>query len=251
MVAWIGPAISAGASLLGGWMNSRATDKANAANLANQQAHADRQIALQKKFAQEGIRWRVEDAKKAGIHPLYALGAQTPSYTPVSASFNQSANTSMGSAMANAGQDIGRAINATRTGSERMDAYTKSVQALNLKNLELDTQIKETALASSVQRLRQQSNPPIPGVVPEADKYEERPKLSIGGVPWQTSPGNTPGKAAEDQYQDVGNIFAVDNLWRDYWLNNGGQPETLFGIAKHFFNRADAAIRRAPLYGRR
>lgn len=36
-----------------------------------------RQIAEQERFARNQIQWRVEDAKQAGIHPLYALGAST------------------------------------------------------------------------------------------------------------------------------------------------------------------------------
>lgn len=43
---------------------------------------AKKQAALQKEFAQSGVQWRVEDAKKAGIHPLAALGFQGTSYTP-------------------------------------------------------------------------------------------------------------------------------------------------------------------------
>lgn len=42
-----------------------------------------KQIDYQKEYAQNGIQWRVADAKKAGLHPLYALGANTPTYTPV------------------------------------------------------------------------------------------------------------------------------------------------------------------------
>lgn len=40
-------------------------------------------IALQREFAQNGIRWRVDDAKAAGLHPLAALGASSASYSPV------------------------------------------------------------------------------------------------------------------------------------------------------------------------
>lgn len=47
-------------------------------------AEAKRQENLQREFAQNGIRWRVEDARAAGIHPLAALGASGASYTPVS-----------------------------------------------------------------------------------------------------------------------------------------------------------------------
>lgn len=32
---------------------------------------------FQREFAQNGISWKVADAKRAGIHPLYALGAST------------------------------------------------------------------------------------------------------------------------------------------------------------------------------
>lgn len=46
---------------------------------------------LQKEFAQNSIQWRVDDAKKAGIHPLYALGAQGASYTPQSLDFQAQA----------------------------------------------------------------------------------------------------------------------------------------------------------------
>ncbi len=52
-----------------------------------------------------GIQWRVEDAKKAGLHPLYALGANTASYTPVSQD-----SSAMGNAVADAGAYLGKAV---------------------------------------------------------------------------------------------------------------------------------------------
>lgn len=42
--------------------------------LQNQQ-----QEQLSKEFAQHGVQWRVDDAKRAGIHPLAALGFNSPS----------------------------------------------------------------------------------------------------------------------------------------------------------------------------
>lgn len=42
----------------------------------------DANYNAQKEFAQMGIRWKVADAKAAGIHPLYALGANTVSFSP-------------------------------------------------------------------------------------------------------------------------------------------------------------------------
>jgi hypothetical protein len=43
----------------------------------------EQQLQYQKDFAQQGVTWRVADAKKAGIHPLAALGANTISYAPM------------------------------------------------------------------------------------------------------------------------------------------------------------------------
>ena len=39
------------------------------------------QMGLSEEMARMGIRWRVEDAKAAGLHPMAALGASTPTYS--------------------------------------------------------------------------------------------------------------------------------------------------------------------------
>lgn len=88
-----GAAISAAGSLLGGRKQSKATEAANDAN-----------IRYQKEFAQQGIRWRVEDAQKAGIHPLYAINANVPTFSPTVVA------DPMGNAVAQAGQAIGRGV---------------------------------------------------------------------------------------------------------------------------------------------
>ncbi len=51
-------------------------------NMNNQNKLAQRQEDLQREFAQNSIQWRVNDAKKAGIHPVAALGSQGISYNP-------------------------------------------------------------------------------------------------------------------------------------------------------------------------
>lgn len=75
----------------------------------------DREYGRQKEFAQNGITWRVEDAKRAGIHPLYAIGANTPTYSPQAA-----VGTDFG--LSAAGQNIGRAIEAGQTARQRAAA---------------------------------------------------------------------------------------------------------------------------------
>lgn len=116
----IAGAIGAGASLLGGLKGSKDAQKARESD-----------AALQREFAQYGIRWRVEDAKAAGLHPLYAMGAQSlPSFQP---SFQTD---TMGPAIADAGQNVARAIGAQMTAEERQQ------HALGLRLLE--SQIAET-----------------------------------------------------------------------------------------------------------
>lgn len=138
-------AIAAGSSIIGGILGGKEKDK-------------DRKLS--KEFAQQGIRWKVEDAKAAGLHPLAALGAQTTSYAPVSAG-----SSDLGSGLAQAGQDISRGINATRTAGERVDAYTKTVRDLDITNRGLQNEL----LASQIAKINQAGTPPaLPGAT---DRY--------------------------------------------------------------------------------
>jgi len=132
--------IGAGASLASGFFGSNEKEK-------------DRK--LQKEFAQSGIQWKVEDAKKAGIHPLAALGAQTTSYAPVSVG-----GPSIASGLASAGQDISRAVDATRGSGARLDAYQKTIQDLNVQRMGLENQL----LGSQIAKINSVGvPPPMPG----------------------------------------------------------------------------------------
>lgn len=188
----LGGLISAGASLLGGLMGKSSADDAREAQMAMN----ERNIALQKEFAQHGIRWKVEDAKAAGIHPIYALGGSTSSFTPVSSNF--ASDTSLPNAMAAAGQDIGRAVNATRSQTERVDAFTKTAQALQLENMGLQNDVLRTEIASKTGRLVQQQNPPMPApgdnwLIPGAPQsgpaspFKNMPLQRTTADPWKTS----------------------------------------------------------------
>jgi len=128
--------------------------------LANQHAQEEAQrmrnqdIAYQKEFAQHGIRWRVEDAKAAGLHPLSALGAAGASYTPGAIPVMQpSPDNSMTEGLGRAGIDIGRAYLASQTSTER------SAADLQLKLLSAQvqrTEVETAAIASAEQRAWQQ-----------------------------------------------------------------------------------------------
>lgn len=111
--------------------------------------------AMQKEFAQNGIRWKVADAQAAGIHPLYAMGANTVAFNPVS-----TGDTSIGSALSSFGQDVSRSIHATRTSRERDDAIAKSalMDSLKVRNQELQNDL----LSVQIAKLGASPNPPMP-----------------------------------------------------------------------------------------
>lgn len=201
----LGALLGAGASLIGGFLGREGAREANAANLAM----AERNIALQREFATHGVRWKVADAQKAGVHPLYALGASTTSFSPVSVgAVNEAAP--MANAMHAMGQNVSRAAAAYEGPSARVAAVdgvlrAQSVQsnALQLENMSLQNQILRSRLAT----LNQPGTPPgVEFPVPENKKVEERPPLMLLGKRWLTNPNTSPMKAYEDQYGDEGPV---------------------------------------------
>lgn len=217
----LGDLISAGAKLIGGYMDSKNADK----NRELQQ----QQMKQQLDFAQSGIQWKVADAKAAGVHPLYALGASTHSFAPISVG---STDPGWGRTLAGMGQDIGRAVQSTQSAPDRNNAMLTTLQGLQLENAKLDTEIKKTDLASRVMRLKQQSNPPMPSpsdTVPEAKKFEDRPMIMLGGQKVATDPLTTNVEDSEKRYGDDGPVTwlqGIYNAWRDYQATtNGGHTQ--------------------------
>lgn len=174
----LGAIISAGSSLIGGILGDKKDDK-----------RAARQEQLQKDFAQQGIRWRVADAKAAGIHPLFAMGAQVPTYSPTNF-----VGSNLAASVGAAGQDIGRAIDATRSGPARIEAR---LGALTVRRAELENDL----LASQIARLNQTPNPSFPvggtralpgqGNSPLVDVVPQEVTATPPGRP-QVEPGQVP-----------------------------------------------------------
>lgn len=107
----------------------------------------------QKEFAQSGIQWKVADAKKAGVHPLYALGAQTHSFAPVS-----TGSADLSTAIPAAGQDVARAVHATSPSQTRFDAYETALRALQLEKGALENDY----LRSQIAKVNQTLTPAMP-----------------------------------------------------------------------------------------
>lgn len=99
-----------------------------------------------KEFAQNRLQWMVEDAQKAGIHPLAALGMGSPS--PAFSTDNQFDR------IAEMGQGISRAVDSFATSEDR-DLLRKSA-VLDLENKSL----QNDRLRSEIALMQQPGTPP-------------------------------------------------------------------------------------------
>lgn len=191
--------ISAGASLVGGLINRRSNESAGNKNQD-----------LSRDFAQHGISWKVADAKRAGIHPLYAMGANTSS--PGAAYVGDS---SLGQSVSNMGQDISRAVQAGQSATARAATEIQKAQLeqLNLQNegIRLDNQRKTGQLG-----------PPLP--------FEKKPAeitMSNPDIPHLTAGPSSPG----------GTLFNMGMLGDNWDLPSGQLNQALedMGLAKYAY----------------
>lgn len=97
---------------------------------------ARKEAALQKEFAQNGIQWKVADAKAAGVHPIYALGAPTTSYSPQAVGGSPWSET-----FKQAGASLGRL--AGSNSEELADDLLRS----QIEGQKIDNQIKKSEFA--------------------------------------------------------------------------------------------------------
>lgn len=128
---WVAATIGATGSLAGGLLGNWLSTK-------NQKNRDEYNVQQQERFARNSIQWRVEDAKKAGIHPLVALGAQGASYQPV---LDTSNDGGLGASVSNAAEYISQGMANSKT-----DPVTKQAQTLELKRMELENQKLEAEI---------------------------------------------------------------------------------------------------------
>lgn len=173
-MAWAALA-AGGASLAGSALGFISAQNAQAeqARIAQgnwdiQREMATRNEYLQQLFASNQLQWKAQDARNAGIHPVFAMGAQP--FVPQGSS---AAGTQLpsgdggGEFLARMGQDVGRAITAYQTHQERKEALSlQSAQmALATERAALENQrtVAETDLIRS-QIARMATNPPFPSI---------------------------------------------------------------------------------------
>lgn len=135
MLGFLGGLASSALNFFGG-------QSAQEKSIEAQQNINNQNIAMQKEFAQNGVQWKVADARAAGINPLAALGASTTSFSNlVGPTVGQE-----GEGIQKAGQDLGRAMSAA---SSMDDKYEQAVKKITLQKGELENQLLASQIAKT------------------------------------------------------------------------------------------------------
>lgn len=111
----------------------------------------ERNANLQREFAQNSIQWKIEDAKRAGINPYYALGASGYSASPV-----QSTDDNRGAYAMEVGQALSNSI--------------LSIQSAKLQNKLLKTEIQGKEIDNMIRLQQVDQNAGLFNFAPNADR---------------------------------------------------------------------------------
>lgn len=181
----LGSILGAVGSIAGGLLGNKAAKK-----------QAQRDYQNQKEFAQNTIQWKAQDAEKAGISKVYAMGAPTASFSPSSVGSNFNF-------LESAGQNIGRAIQSGQSPAGKATGFDRAAQTVQLEGMQLDNDLKRTQIASLQKTWAQPGTPPgapdrpyaIPGqpISIDAPTLKQETKLDVG-APGEPAlvPGSTP-----------------------------------------------------------
>lgn len=206
---------SIAAPIVGGFLSGKGSESAGAA-AADSQTIANREnIAYQKEFAQQGIRWKVADATKAGLHPLAALGANTHSFTP---SVVGTGTGGKGSMLSEMGQGIANSVEAI----QNLDVHKLNEAQMNL----IQAQTEETKARTQAIVGQQTTTHPQPPsrLLPSNDSES----IKIQEPVVQTPLPNNPGVGAimqKNQYvedRDGGVILAPSEEMGELYENDPG-----------------------------
>lgn len=177
-----------------------------------------RDRADQMHVAKNQVQMRVEDANKAGISPLAAMGMNPISISP----------TSVGDpGFAAMGQAADRAVEAGSTGTQRMNNLQLRMLNSQIEGQELDNEIRKTDLASRLRLASGAGTPPaLPGY-PDIPANEVLPgQLSgvtvptgVGDSTWRTGRGPS-AQFMQDHYGEFGeNAYGMAKMLADFGLN--------------------------------
>lgn len=195
---------------------------------------SDKQSDKQERFAKHGLQWKIADAKKAGVHPLAALGATTPQYAPTAiGDFSQ------------AGQSLGHALD------KHMSTDERYIAALATEKAKLENEYLRAQIDSVRARNNQTPTPAAPSqrddtaliagqgdtryvtkfTPPEETNYIRTPAGII-----VTRPGTSNAQTYEDRYGDIIQEFGgFANLISDL-AHTGGRYIERYSPSQHWFN---------------
>ena len=227
---WAPAAISAIGNLAGSIIGQGASD--DAAKFARQQ------FKFQQRAAKRGITWRVKDAINAGIHPIYALGAQTFNPSPISIS----GDSPMAQGVAAMGQDIGRAVDAGLSRPQQVLQQATQMASLDLMRAQTE-HIKgqtDAIRAQTRSAITGQGDAPLEtlfkGVAPreaQAAKVTRTP-WRMFGVDFEPSQQASDAQALEDRGGEMsGDLLGPLIILQDLAKKAGELP----GIGQYYLNR--------------
>lgn len=238
MAEWIGPAISAGASLFGGLLGNNAAQKS---------------LNWQKHLARNQVQMRVADAKKAGISPLAALGASLYSG-------GWTSGNALGDGIAAAGQAIGDHVSRASERKMAAELHQASLDKLRAETAESQARAQsETANAVWTQQQAFDSwkaraaqglngrptlgqelpqDRVVNGTVRGEPHRWEIPVLSTlsqaaGGPPiyWNDSGRYPSGQFLEDQLSEWANVIIGAEIAEQLGLANPDTSNPLFKLS--------------------
>jgi hypothetical protein len=213
-----GNIFNAGAQILGGVMSDRSTANQNAQN-----------VAYQKEFAQKGVQWKVEDAKKAGLHPLYALGANTTSFSPVPVT-----GSATGDAIARGASNVVKSMSQAKMNKLQTDLVEAQIQESRSRSIAALAQAKATnAEADFVTKQAIES------------AHRRDTQIKVNGIPIDKDPDWSDTQDVEDRIGDVGGaIYGLGVLGADV-------VNTTVNRARAFHNKMeDIAKKKGLIYVR-
>lgn len=177
-----GALIQTGGSLLGGLIGGKDAKKA-----------VKKQYKYQKEFAKNQLQWRVQDAKAAGLHPLFALGGgggTSPTF--------MAGQSPMGSAIADSAAAIGSAV------AGRPSELSKQLQSAQIQSINSQTERNqaEAALArSQAARVAQTANV-TPSIASAVVDEALAPGTQVGAT--RVSPVETVTRTRGDESTQAG-----------------------------------------------
>lgn len=193
-----GPVIKGFTSFLGLKQDQRQYD--------DQSQRSDEQFALnyklQDELAKKGVRWKVEDAKAAGIHPAVALGVN-PTASPVYGQLPERTN------FARYGENISRAINSATTKLEKV-FNTQQIKAAKLNNTE-----KEIDIALKLKELEGMGAPSFPEFATGEPGGDDTVRINPAEQIVQSRPGVEAGTPAATKERRLEGGWLFSTLTQD------------------------------------